>query len=213
MRPELLVAEDPAGPALELVLDAAPGVLALAGGSTPKRLYERLAEEPLRWSEMDLFLTDERCVPATHPDSNLRVVEETLLSKLDRRPRVHPFPGQSCDADTADRAIRGALGGRSLDVAVLGLGADGHTASLFPGDPALAARDRTVVRVEGPDHPRLTLTAPVLSSARLAVFLVVGEEKREAVGQLLRGADVPAARVAAGRVVVAADPAAGAGLT
>ena len=91
---------------------------------------------------------------------------------------------------------------------LLGLGEDGHTASLFPGDPALRVTDRRVVRVERPDHVRLTLAVPVLSAARVALFLVSGSAKRDAVGRLLRGEDIPAAKVEAQEVVIIADEAA-----
>ena len=136
------------------------------------------------------------------------MVQETLLSRLDPPPRVHRMPGESCDADAHELELRSTFGALRLDLAVLGLGADGHTASLFPGSPALDERIRWVARVERPDHPRLTLTLPVLSSARLAMFLVQGQEKREAVGRLLAGEDIPASRVGAERVLILADPAA-----
>ena len=100
------------------------------------------------------------------------------------------------------------MGGLRLDLAVLGLGQDGHTASLFPGDPALDETERWVVRVERPDHPRLTLTLPLLSSALIAMILVTGESKRDALRRLLARDDIPAARVRSNRVVVIADAAA-----
>jgi 6-phosphogluconolactonase len=205
---ELVVTEDVAGTAQAEFLSIQPRVVALAGGTTPRAFYERLAGTEYPWPDVDVLFTDERCVPPEHPDSNLRMAREALLSRLDRPPRVHPMPGEACDADGAEAALRSALGRRPLDLAVLGLGADGHTASLFPGDPALAEATRWVARVERPDHPRLTLTLPVLSSSRVAMFLVSGEGKRRALERLLRGADIPAAMVRAGRVLVIADPAA-----
>jgi 6-phosphogluconolactonase len=207
---ELVVTEDVTGAALEEFLRAAPRVVALAGGSTPRALYERLAGVDYPWTEVDVLFTDERCVPRGHPDSNYRMVEETLLSRLDPGPRVHRMPGERCDADGHEVALRSALGGLRLDLAVLGLGADGHTASLFPGDPVLAERVRWVARVERPDHPRLTLTLPVLSSSTVAMYLVTGPGKGEALRRLMEGEDIPAARVTAERVVVLADPAAAA---
>jgi 6-phosphogluconolactonase len=116
-----------------------------------------------------------------------------------------------CSAEDAERELREHFGGGvpRFDLVFLGLGADGHTASLFPGHPALEERTRLVVRVDRPDHPRLTLTLPVLSAARIAMFLVSGEGKRAALRRLLEGdLAIPAARVAAERVVVVADPAA-----
>jgi 6-phosphogluconolactonase len=207
---ELVVTEDVAGAALEEFLRAAPRVVALAGGGTPRAFYERLAGIQYPWTEVDVLFTDERCVPPEHPDSNYRMVEETFLSRLDAGPRVHRMPGERCDADGYEAALRSVFGGLRLDLSVLGLGADGHTASLFPGDPALAEPIRWVARVERPDHPRLTLTLPVLSSSSVAMFLVTGGGKRAALRRLLEGDDIPAARVTAGRVLVLADPAAAA---
>jgi 6-phosphogluconolactonase len=116
--------------------------------------------------------------------------------------------GETCDADAHEVALRRTFGALRLDLAILGLGKDGHTASLFPGDPVLEERVRWVARVTRPDHPRITLTLPVLSSARLAMFMVAGAEKRDAVARLVAGEDIPAARVAAERVLVLADLAA-----
>lgn len=202
---ELLVTEDVAGTAVDVFLGARPRRVALAGGRTPRAFYERLSTVGYPWLEVDVLFTDERCVPPEHPDSNAGMVFESLLSRLDPRPRVHVMPGVTCDADALERSLRTALAGLRLDLAVLGLGQDGHTASLFPGDPALDETERWVVRVEGPDHPRLTLTLPVLSSAQIAMFLVTGESKRDALLRLLDGEDIPAVRVRSDRVVVIAD--------
>jgi 6-phosphogluconolactonase len=207
---ELVVAADVSAAATEEFLGVRPRIVALAGGRTPRSFYDRLAEVDHPWSEVDLLLTDERCVPPDHPDSNFRMVEEALLSRLDPKPRIHPMPGESCDADGHEASLREAFGGLRLDMAVLGLGEDGHTASLFPGDPILDERLRWVGRVERPDHPRLTLTLPVLSTARVAMFLVTGRGKRSALQRLLDGEDIPASRVEADRVLVLADPAAAA---
>ncbi len=202
---ELLVAEDLPSAALGLFLAVGPRTVALAGGSTPRAFYEVLAEADYPWNEVEVFFGDERCVPPDHPDSNFRMAREALLSKVPAR--VHPMPGESCDAAGYEAELAEVLGPGvpSLDLVLLGVGDDGHTASLFPGDPALEERHRLVVRVDRPDHPRLTLTLPVLSAARVAVFLVGGASKRDALGRLLEGGDVPAARVAAERVVIVAD--------
>ena len=207
---ELVVTEDVAGAALEEFLRAGPRVVALAGGTTPRAFYERLAGIGYPWPEVDVLFTDERCVPPGHPDSNYRMVEEALLSRVDPGPRVHRMPGERCDAEGYEATLRSAFARLRLDLAVLGLGADGHTASLFPGDPALDESTRWVARVQRPDHPRLTLTLPVLSSSAVAMLLVTGSEKRAALGRLLEGDDIPAARVTATRVLVLADPAAAA---
>lgn len=205
---ELVVTDDLVGAAVTRFLEVAPRLLALGGGSTPRPFYERLASTEYPWSEVDVLYTDERCVPVDHPDSNAGMIDRALLSRLDQAPRVHGMPGETCDADGHELALRRTFGALRLDLAVLGLGADGHTASLFPADPALDERVRWVARVDRPDHPRITLTLPVLSSARVALFLVAGEGKRDALMRLIRGEDVPAARIDADQVVVLADPAA-----
>lgn len=207
MRRELRVVEEIAEAAADLFLEAAPRSVSLAGGTTPRVCYERLAGFEYRWADVDVFFGDERCLPPDHPDSNFRMAHEVLLSRVPAR--VHRMPGESCDAAAYERELREVLGPNgALDLVVLGLGEDGHTASLFPGDPALEEAERLVVRVERPDHPRLTLTLPVLSASPVAVFLVQGERKREALRLLLTGADIPAARVTAERVVIVADAAA-----
>ena len=210
-RPELVVADDWIEAALAIILEAQPRTWALSGGSTPRGLYERLATADLPWADIEVFFGDERCVPPDHPASNYRLAHETLVRKVPAR--VYAMPGESCDAAAYEAVLRDRLGPRPvLDLALLGLGEDGHTASLFPGDPALEERERLVARVQRPDFARLTLTPPVLSSSKLALFLVTGAGKREALRSLLEGGPVPAARVHAARVVVVADPAAGSGL-
>jgi 6-phosphogluconolactonase len=207
MRRELRVVDDLAAAAADLFLEVAPRTVALAGGTTPRRAYERLASLDYPWTDVDVFFGDERCVPPDHPDSNFRMAHQALLSKVPAR--VHRMPGESCDALAYQQELRAVLGTNLLlDLVILGLGVDGHTASLFPGDPAIQETERLVVRVERPDHPRLTLTLPVLSASPVALFLVEGERKREAVRRLLTGDVIPAARVASDRVVILADPAA-----
>ena len=205
--PEMMVEGDLASAAVELFLTAAPRSIALAGGSTPRPFYEELARLDYPWGEVDVLFGDERCVPPDHEDSNFRMAHEALLSKV--AARVHRMP-DTCDPEAYEETLREVFGQGvpSLDLAILGIGDDGHTASLFPVDPALEERERLVVRVDRPDHPRLTLTLPVLNAARLALFLVEGEGKRDALRRLMAGEDIPAARVRAERVVVLADPAA-----
>jgi 6-phosphogluconolactonase len=208
LKRELLVTPHIAGEAARVFLNEQPRTVLLAGGRTPRPLYARLSSLQYAWAALDVFFGDERCVPPDHPDSNFRMAHETLLSKVPAR--VHRMRGETCDADGYERELRAFFGQgpTSFDLAFLGMGADGHTASLFPGDPALEETQRLVVRVQRPDHPRLTLTLPALGASRLAVFLVSGAEKREALRRVLSGEDVPAARVAARRVVIIADPAA-----
>lgn len=190
--------------------------MALAGGTTPRAFYERLATAYLGypWEQIDVFFGDERCVPPEHADSNFRMANEALLSRLlPKGPRVHLMPGASCDAERYEQELTDTFGSArfTFDLLILGLGEDGHTASLFPGDPALDEKERLVARVERADHPRLTLTLPALSSARQGLFLVAGKSKREALARLMAGDEgIPAARVHADKVLVLADPSAAA---
>ena len=205
MRPELVVTHDLAATAAAEILRIRPRTLALAGGATPRLLYERLAGTALPWATTEIFFSDERCVPPDHPASNYRMVYEALLAKVAARP--HRMPAERCDPRAYERELREVFGPGTpaFDLVLLGIGSDGHTASLFPGDPALDERERLVVRVPRPDHPRLTMTLPVLSAAHLALFLVAGPTKRRALRRLLAGDDIPAARVHADRVIIIAD--------
>lgn len=208
MRRELLGASDIAETAVGLFLRQRPRTLVLAGGRTPRPLYVRLAREEYDWSKVDVFFSDERCVPPDHPDSNFRMAKETLFSEVTAR--VHRMHGETCDAAGYEEELRLVFGDGlpSFDLVFLGMGVDGHTASLFPGDPALDETQRLVAKIARPDHQRVTLTLPVLSASKLVVFLVSGAEKREALRRVLAGHDLPAARVAARRVVIIADAAA-----
>jgi 6-phosphogluconolactonase len=203
---ELIVAEDIATEGVALFLELAPRTVSLAGGSTPRPLFQRLAETPYPWDEVDVFFGDERCVPADDPDSDFKMANDALLSKVPAR--VHPMVG--CDPDAYERELRAVFGDGlpRFDLMLLGVGPDGHTASLFPGDPALDVTDRPVVLVDHPDHRRMTLTLPVLSASKVAVFLISGQDKRAVLAKMLAGADIPAARVRAGRTVILADRAA-----
>lgn len=205
MTPELIVADDVAAKGAQLFLEIAPRTVALAGGTTPRSIYERLAESGYDWGRLDVFFGDERCVPPDHHASNYAMAYRALLSKVTAR--VHRMRGESCDADGYEQELRSFFGEGPprFDLALLGLGEDGHTASLFPGDAALEIRDRWVAHVQRADFDRLTLTMPVLSAAAVALFLVTGQEKRWALRELLRGGDIPASRVEAKRVMVIAD--------
>jgi 6-phosphogluconolactonase len=199
--------------AVELFAEERPRTIALSGGSTPKPVYERLATLDYPWSDVDVFFGDERCVPPDDPDSNFRMANEALLSKVAAR----VYPMNDCDADAYEADLRAVFGPDvevpSIDLNFLGIGDDGHTASLFPGKPALDVTDRWVVDVPEPGmpppHPRLTLTFPVHNASKLAVFLVSGEKKRERIRQLMADDEsIPSARIHARRVVVLADRAA-----
>lgn len=205
MTRELIVADDVAAKGADVFLEIAPRTVVLAGGTTPRAMYERLAVSRYDWTGVDIFFGDERCVPPDDEASNYRMAHEALLSRVDAR--VHRMRGETCDPEQYEQELRSffAVGRPQFDLVLLGLGEDGHTASLFPGDAAVEVRDRWVVHVQRTDYARLTLTLPVLSAARVAMFLATGEQKRWAMRELLRGGDIPAARVEAKRVLVVAD--------
>lgn len=207
------------------VADHGRFVLALSGGSTPQRLYELLASEEwqvrLPWEAAHVLWADERCVPPDHPDSNWRMVQESLLSKLSVPPgSVHRMWGEddpSIAADAHDLLLQCLLGPTPrLDLAILGMGADGHTASLFPGTAALDEAERLVVanHVAALGAWRLTMTYRLLNAAADVVFLVTGAQKAEALRRVLHSSGdveaLPAARVrpANGRVLWLVDEAA-----
>jgi 6-phosphogluconolactonase len=183
--------------------------VALSGGRTPRLMYENLGGTAFQhwtgWKALHMFWVDERAVPATSKESNFWVVRDALLDRapLDRV-QVHRLRGDVRDLEVeAERYARlldgWAHGGPPrLDLVLLGLGDDGHTASLFPGSPALAERERWVVTAPGPPphERRLTLTLPVLNAARVILFLVTGAEKAEIVSRVLEG-DEPADRLPA----------------
>ena len=198
--------------------------IALAGGETPKATYNRLGADHLPWERVDVLLGDERWVPHDDPASNARMLRETLLAQGPARPAAfHPVPtGEETPEASAEAYARvlAELGDGpipSFDVILLGLGDDGHTASLFPGSAALSERERSVTVGEGKGLPRITLTAPVLSAARQVVFLVSGAGKRQALERLLDSAEPPERTPARlvrprGEVLILADAEAAAGL-
>lgn len=204
---------------------AARGVfrVALSGGTTPLLAYRLLGVSPwadvVPWSHVDLYFGDERCVPECHVDRNDLAAREAFLSHVPLPPeRVHPVAATLPDgAERYEALIRERFrvpspGTPRFDLVFLGLGADGHTASLFPEHPALAETARLVVRVDGcprPPSSRVTFTLPLLSAAARVVFLVTGEEKRNAVARVLAGdLALPASHVApfSGETVFLLDP-------
>lgn len=204
--------------------------LALAGGSTPRALYQLLADpsapfrDRIAWPSVHVCFGDERAVPPDHPESNFRMARAALLEHVPVG-SVHRIEGERGAAEAAARyqaELRRQLGQGAfpaLDLVLLGLGTDGHTASLFPGSPALLERTRWAVAAPGPppSTERITLTVPVLERARAALFLVVGADKAEPLRRLLRprpGEEpVPAGRIRfQGAALVLADEPAAAGL-
>jgi 6-phosphogluconolactonase len=226
---DVRVVEDPAGEVADLLVDVAcaGGNIAVAGGSTPKRAYELAASGDEDLSAATLWLGDERLVPDDDERSNLRMIRTALTDRLpeERRPRLMPVEtGLSPDAAAAvyEVLLRENLGNHPrLDLALMGLGPDGHTASLFPGKPALQESRRFAVGVPVPGMeprvPRMTLTLPVFNTAREVVFLVSGADKAPAVRRAFGtppDETAPAAlvRPGAGKLVVVLDPAAAAEL-
>lgn len=164
--------------------------LCLAGGRTPDPVYRALAARPgISWAEVDLFFCDERGVPPDHPDSNYYMVQQALLSQVPIPPtRVHRMEAERLDRDTAADEYA-ALLPRQLDVILLGIGPDGHTASLFPGSPVLEEHRRLVVPVLGTKPPaqRMTITPPVIAAARRVAVLVTGLDKAAMVARAIEG--------------------------
>ena len=186
--------------------------VALSGGSTPKRLYELLASpeyaERIPWPRVHWFWGDERFVPPDDPRSNFRMFEATVLSHAPVPiTNIHPIPTVGLTpkeaTDVYVRELQKFHGGSALrdddplfDVVLLGLGDDGHTASLFPGTAALEKRSTWVAAVRSPQsEPRITLTYPALESCRHCLFLVAGPAKKGALTAVFRGEDVPATRL------------------
>jgi 6-phosphogluconolactonase len=210
-------------------IEAAPQRLALnlSGGSTPREVYQLLGAEPYRsgiaWRKVALFWGDERFVPFDHKDSNFRMTSEALLSRLPVPPgEVHRIPvdaGSPQEGAALYQAVlRDFYGAKTLDparplfdVTLLGLGTDGHTASLFPGAPALDERGAWATAVIGAmPEPRISLTYPALESSADIVFLVAGAAKKEILARVLANdRALPAARIATrGAIRIFADRAA-----
>ena len=175
--------------------------IALSGGSTPKRLFQALAargRDALPWARIDLWWSDERCVPPDHPDSNYRMAREALIDPLGLdSARVHRMAGEVLDHERAaheyEQALVAAVGTPPvLDYLMLGMGPDGHTASLFPHSPGLDEKKRWVIanRVAA-DKVRLTMTAPAILAAREIRVLTAGAEKAQALHAVLGGVHDP----------------------
>ena len=215
MQGELVVVDDVAGEFAERVIEAFHAranenfSVALSGGDTARRCYERLADiggEQVDWWHVDVYWGDERCVPPDSPDSNERLGREALLERVGAAHAVHPM---RCDEGPEPyQLLVGELG--RFDLVHLGLGADGHTASLFPGSAALSADPGLLVAFNDDPlgvhpHRRMTLTYAGIARAHLVLFTVSGEEKQAAMQAVYDGADVPAAHVTADRVLWLVD--------
>lgn len=202
-----------------------PPAVCLTGGSSPKRLYQLLATSPWRariaFDRVEWYMGDDRFVPQSDPLSNMGMARATFLDSCAPAPNIHPIDTQAASPDAAARSYEDELarlkqrrsGDILFDVVLLGLGPDGHVASLFPGSPALAEHQRAVVGVArahvAPFVPRVSLTLPTLGQSREILFLVTGEEKRDIARRVLAGEDLPAGRVTShGEIVWLFDAAA-----
>jgi 6-phosphogluconolactonase len=197
---QLIVADDEraaAKRAAELLADSSRrgDEIVLTGGTTPGRAYELAAELEPDWSRAGVWWGDERCVPPDDERSNFGLARRTLFDRLEVQPgRVHRIRGEE-EPDVAAASYDCELRGTNLDLLLLGLGPDGHVASLFPNAPGLAETERLVIPAEPQLEPfveRVTLTPPALRGARRIVFLVTGEDKAEAVADALAGQPDPA---------------------
>jgi 6-phosphogluconolactonase len=214
---ELVITDDVAGAFAELFVSCFSGrpdeelSVALSGGETARACYERLASDAgssIDWWKVDVYWGEERCVPHDHPDSNYRLAREALLDRVGAANATHLM---RCHEVDAYQLRLGDLG--LLDLIHLGLGPDGHTASLFPDSPALDADPgRLVTLNEDPSgrnpHRRMTLTFAGIARARQAVVTVAGDSKADALARVARGEHLPGARIRAARVLWLVDPAA-----
>jgi 6-phosphogluconolactonase len=212
---QLIVVDDLPGAFAEQVIAAYTGRpdelfgFALSGGSTARPCYERLAAESadsVDWLSVNIYWGDERCVPPDDPDSNQLLGRQALLERVGAANAVYPM---SCEEGPDAYQLRlGEVG--KLDVIHLGMGPDGHTASLFPNSPALDADPgQLVARNHDPSgrnpHERLTLTFSGIARSRLIIFTVAGAAKRDTLQAVIDGADLPAGRVTADRVIWLVD--------
>jgi 6-phosphogluconolactonase len=202
--------------AQELAAAAREGLhIALCGGSTPGPAFARASELERDWSRAEAWWGDERCVLPDDERSNFRLAREQLLDRLGQPPTaVHRVRGELSPEEAA-ALYHQELEGIELGLAFLGIGPDGHTASLFPNAPALTERERRAVAVAREDVDRVTLTLPVLCAAETVLFLAVGAEKADAVERAFTGStspETPASLVRSehGRTLVLADRAAAA---
>jgi 6-phosphogluconolactonase len=199
---------------------ATGGNVVLTGGKTPERAYERASELAPDWSRVELWWGDERCVSPDDERSNFGMAKRALLDRLRRPPAVvHRIPGEA-GRDTAADEYEAELGDTELDVLLLGIGPDGHIASLFPGKPSLEVTDRRVIGSDSGLEPwvdRVTLTLPALRAANEILFVVSGDSKADAVRRAFAAepsAETPASLVRAdsGRTTVILDRAAAAAI-
>jgi 6-phosphogluconolactonase len=196
-RPDFRILDDPAGEVCSLLTEAG-GHVVITGGSTPRLAYERAAERRANWAGVEIWFTDERCVPPDHEHSNYGMAERAWFSKVDGL-SVHRMKGELGPEEGAREYERELEEGGpdTFDLILLGLGPDAHTCSLFPSDDALGERSRRAVGVETPGMAplvsRITLTLPAVNATHRKVFLVTGEDKADAVARAFSGRPDPRA--------------------
>lgn len=168
--------------------------IALSGGSTPKPLYEAIAKHSLPWDKIHVFWGDERYVAPDHPDSNQLMARQAWLDRVDiPAQNIHPIPTDDSDPADAARKYEAHIAEffklqpgefPAIDVNLLGMGDDGHTASLFPHTPALSVRDRLITVGSKDGQPRITFTVPMINQSRCVMFVVAGANKKPALAQV-----------------------------
>lgn len=194
---EVRVVDDVATAFADVLVEEAPESIALSGGSTAHRCYAELRARDVDWRGVTVFIGDERVVPVSSEESNEGGARRLLLDHV-KPVEIHSMVGLGADA--YDELVRSLP---PIELVHLGLGPDGHTASLFPGSPQLDVDDRFVVDAGDDEHPhpRITFTFPAIARSQLAVVTVEGEEKRDAWARLVAGDDIPAQRITASRVL------------
>ncbi|MBA3431808.1 MAG: 6-phosphogluconolactonase [Actinobacteria bacterium] len=162
------------------------GSVVLTGGTTAERIYEALGASSGNWDGLDVYFSDERCVPPDDPASNFGMAARLLLTSVGA-PRVHRMPGEKLPEEAAEEYGE-EIASVAVDLMLLGMGADGHVGAMFPGSPAVAENDRLCVAVDRPDGMRgLTLTPPVLMRAKKVLLVVTGSEKAPTVARVIGG--------------------------
>ncbi|MBA3373818.1 MAG: 6-phosphogluconolactonase [Euzebyaceae bacterium] len=221
---EIRVVPDPTAVAAEVaermaaaidgaVAEHGVATVAFSGGATPAPMLRALSQRPLPWDSVHVFQVDERLAPDGHPDRNATMLRAELLDRVGAQAHLMPVTAEDLQQAAGDyAALLADLAGGVLDVVHLGLGPDGHTASLVPGDPVLHVTDRDVALTgEYQGRRRMTLTYPALDRARLLVWEIVGDDKADAVRSLVDQGDVPAGGVSQARAVLVTDQAAAIG--
>ena len=217
---EIQVLDDPSGELARLLVEAvhAGRSIGLSGGSSPVRGYELAAAEEPDWSASEVWLVDARCVPHDDERSNARLVQEAILDRLERLPRAVHFVDGDAEPEEAAARYDAELEGARFDLCVMGIGPDGHTASLFPRGPELEERERRAVAAEArmePFVPRVTATIPFLAESELMVYVITGADKADAVRRSFAeepSPDTPGSLVRGRRTLVLLDPDAASGL-